>query len=111
MANPGIGWSPRALAVALPRGESLAAAAAALAALAAIALPQMVHALPPIDLDRGLTVAAVFAAALVSGLAGFVFSAIAGGLIPHWSPAAETVPLLSPAASPPSSSASSACGA
>ena len=93
MANLDIGALRRDFVPALPRAESLATAAA-VAALAAIILPQLLHALPPIDTARGLTVAAVFAAALVSGLAGFAFSAIAGGAILHWSPANETVPLL-----------------
>jgi uncharacterized protein len=41
-----------------------------------------------------ITMTAVFAGALVAGLAGFAFSAIAGAILFHWLPPVEAVPLL-----------------
>jgi uncharacterized membrane protein YfcA len=41
-----------------------------------------------------VTMLAVFAGALVAGLAGFAFSAIAGAILFHWLPPVEAVPLL-----------------
>jgi hypothetical protein len=41
-----------------------------------------------------VTMTAVFAGALVAGLAGFAFSAIAGAILFHWLPPVEAVPLL-----------------
>jgi uncharacterized membrane protein YfcA len=47
-----------------------------------------------VDLNMGLTMAAIFAGSLVAGLAGFAFSAIAGALVLHWLTASAAVPLL-----------------
>jgi uncharacterized membrane protein YfcA len=41
-----------------------------------------------------VTLVAVFAGALVAGLSGFAFSAIAGAILFHWLPPLEAVPLL-----------------
>ncbi|HEX5507115.1 MAG TPA: sulfite exporter TauE/SafE family protein [Pseudolabrys sp.] len=41
-----------------------------------------------------VTLIAIFAGALASGLAGFAFSAISGALLFHWLPPIEAVPLL-----------------
>jgi uncharacterized membrane protein YfcA len=41
-----------------------------------------------------VTLAAIFAGSLVSGLAGFAFSAIAGSILMHWLPPTQVVPLL-----------------
>ena len=49
----------------------------------------------PIADERFLvTTVAVFAGALVAGLAGFAFSAIAGAILFHWLPPLDAVPLL-----------------
>jgi uncharacterized membrane protein YfcA len=49
----------------------------------------------PIADERFLvTTVAVFAGALVAGLAGFAFSAVAGAILFHWLPPLDAVPLL-----------------
>src|ERR1044072_7656387 len=50
--------------------------------------------MPKFDQRFALTTIALFAGALVSGLAGFAFSAVAGAILLQWLPPAETVPLL-----------------
>jgi uncharacterized membrane protein YfcA len=50
--------------------------------------------LPGADERFLVTTIAVFAGALVAGLAGFAFSAIAGAILFHWLPPLEAVPLL-----------------
>ncbi len=50
--------------------------------------------LPASDAVLALTVLSVFAGALVSGLAGFAFSAIAGAILFHWLAPTQAVPLL-----------------
>jgi uncharacterized protein len=68
----------------LPIGLTLAATAAAIyAGVVPIHQPHVL-----------VTMLAVFAGALVAGLAGFAFSAVAGAILFHWLPPAEAVPLL-----------------
>jgi uncharacterized membrane protein YfcA len=50
--------------------------------------------LPKADERFLVTTVAVFAGALVAGLAGFAFSAIAGAILFHWMPPLDAVPLL-----------------
>src|SRR5271169_3227477 len=50
--------------------------------------------LGPVDLTLIMTAASVFAGALVSGLAGFAFSAVSGALLFHWLAPVQAVPLL-----------------
>jgi uncharacterized protein len=50
--------------------------------------------LPKTEARLLVTFVAVFAGALVAGLAGFAFSAIAGAILFHWLPPLDAVPLL-----------------
>src|SRR5258708_7364196 len=50
--------------------------------------------IPLPDVTIAVTLAAIFTGSLVSGLAGFAFSAIAGAILLHWLPPAQAVHLL-----------------
>jgi hypothetical protein len=49
---------------------------------------------PPIDFTLGLKMFSVFVGAVVAGVAGFAFSAVAGAILLHWVAPVTAVPLL-----------------
>ena len=49
---------------------------------------------PAIEAQLGIAILAIFDGAIIAGLAGFAFSAIAGAILFHWLPPVEAVPLL-----------------
>jgi len=59
-----------------------------------ISMPEQLGWILSPDPTIAITLGAVFAGSLVSGLAGFAFSAIAGALLLHWLSPSQAVPLL-----------------
>ncbi len=73
------------------RPQALAAATIVLISAVMLAMAIRWQPFGPLEI---IAISSVFAGGIVSGLAGFAFSAIAGALMLHWVPPANAVSLL-----------------
>lgn len=80
--------------IALGRARPRAVAGAILVLTVSIAGLLLAAVSQPFDPTDVVAIGSAFAGAIVSGLAGFAFSAVAGSLMLHWVRPAEAVPLL-----------------